>query len=263
MYLKVTAKALSLQRAVDFHVILPYHDGYPDPGRPYPTLYLLPGYSGNAEEIVFGLPLRQMATLYGIAVVIPDGENAFYTDHPERASSMGAYAGDELVRITRRLFPALSGERKDTFIGGISMGGYGAFVLGMHYHETFSRMALFSPSAEPDRLLSPSMEEVPGAVPPSLFESLLGGNAVYVSSARLNPARALENCLREGRQVPPVWMCCGEDDLLVRDSCLHLKEALAGAGAGLRWEEGPGGHELTYWDEHLESAFRFLSSPEK
>ena len=142
------------------------------------------------------------------------------------------------------------------------MGGYGAFVLGLHYRKTFSRMALFSPSAEPDRLLSPSMEDLPGAVPSSLFEALFGGSGVYGSSARLNPARAVENCLREGKQVPPVWMCCGKDDLLVRDSCLRLKDILAGAGAAPQWEEGPGGHELTYWDEHLDSAFRFRSRQE-
>ena len=47
MYMKVTAKSAALQRAVDFHVILPYHDGYPGPDRPWPVLVFLPGYSGS------------------------------------------------------------------------------------------------------------------------------------------------------------------------------------------------------------------------
>ena len=258
MYTKVTAKSLCLQRAVDFHVILPFHDGYPDPEPPYPTLYFLPGYSASAEEILFGFPWRQMVTKYGIAVVIPDGENAFYTDHPERANCMGAYAGEELVRITRRLFPSLSRERKDTFLGGVSMGGYGAFVLGLHYADTFSRLALFSPSAKPDRLLSPAKREEPGAVPSSLFEALLGGKEIYEASERLNCFRALEAAGRAGRPLPPVWMCCGEEDGLVGDSCGHLRDALRAAGAPLHWEAGAGAHDLVYWDQHLESAFRFL-----
>ena len=164
MYMKVTAKSHSLQRAADFHVILPYHDGYPDGNPPYPTLYLLTGYSGNAEEILFTLPLRQMSALYGIAVVVPDGENLFYTDHPERATCMGQYAGDELVRITRRLFPCLSRDREQTYIGGISMGGYGAAVLGLHYRDTFSKQVLFSPSVEPDRLLSGEKHRLPCSI---------------------------------------------------------------------------------------------------
>ena len=259
MYMKVTAKSVSLQRAADFHVILPFHDGYPDRERPYPTLYFLPGYTGNAEELVFTLPLRQMSALYGIAVVIPDGENAFYTDHPERAACMGEYAGDELVRITRRLFSCLSRNREDTYIGGISMGGYGAFVLGLHYRETFSKLALFSPAAEPDRLLSPEMQDVTGSVPSALFETLLGGSAVYGGSVRLNPVKAVEAYRREGRALPPVWMCCGKQDQLVGDACVRFRDYLLDAGAGLAWEDGPGEHDLIYWDDHLESAFRFLA----
>lgn len=259
MYIRATAKSTSLQRAVEFHVILPFHDGYPDAKRPWPTLYFLPGYSGNAEEIVFALPLRQMSAKYGIAIAIPDGENAFYTDHPERAACMGVYAGEELVRMTRKLFPVLSRERKDTFIGGISMGGYGAFVLGLHYHDTFSKIALFSPAAEPDRLLSPEMQQEEGAVPSQLFDSLLGGREVYDGSSRLNPVRAVEETLRKGRKLPPVWMCCGREDGLVGDSCTHLRDLLTDAGAPPEWEDGPGTHDLMYWDEHLENAFRFLA----
>lgn len=259
MYMKVTAKSLALGRAADFHVILPFHDGYPDADRPYPTLYFLPGYSGSAEEIIFTLPLRQMSALYGMAVVIPDGENAFYTDHPERATCMGEYVGDELIRISRRLFPCLSAKREQTFLGGISMGGYGAIVLGLHYCDTFSKIVLFSPAAEPDRLLSGAKEDVPGAVPASLFDSLFGGSRVYGVSGRLNPLRALEQYAAEGKKWPDFWMCCGEQDQLVGDACAHFREALHRAGAGLSWEGGPGEHDLMYWDRHLESAFRFLA----
>lgn len=259
MYMKVTAKSLSLQRAADFHVILPYHDGYPDRDRPYPTLFFLTGYSGNAEEIIFTLPLRQMSALYGIAIVIPDGENAFYTDHPERAACMGQYAGDELVRISRRLFPCLSHERKQTYIGGISMGGYGAAVLGLHYRNTFSKLALFSPAMEPDILLSGEKQDVAGAVPASLFESLLGGYRVYAGSERLNPTLAVNSCKAEGRPLPDFWMCCGEQDQLVGDSCSRFRETLLRAGADPVWECGYGEHDLMYWDRHLESAFRFLA----
>ena len=258
MYIRATAKSAELQRAVDFHVILPCHDGYPDAEKPFPTLYFLPGYSGNSEELTFGLPMRQMAAKYGIAIVIPDGENAFYTDHPERASNMGAYAGDELIRITRHLFPVLSHEREKTYIGGISMGGYGAAVLGLHYRETFSKLILFSPAAEPDLLLGGGKKDVEGAVPETLFDTLLGGASAYTESERMNLLRAVEGYRREGRNLPPVWMCCGKEDLLVGDACVHFRDVLRDAGAQLRWEEGPGGHDMMYWDEHLESAFRFL-----
>ena len=140
MYIRATVKSKMLMRATDLHVFLPFHDGYPDTAVPFKTLYFLPGYSANAEEIATYLPMRQMSAKYGIAIVIPDGENSFYSDHPERATMHGRFVEEELVETTRKLFPQLSDKREDTFIGGISMGGYGAAVHGMHGHKTFSKI---------------------------------------------------------------------------------------------------------------------------
>ncbi len=69
----------------------------------------------------------------------------------------------------------------------------------------------------------------------------------------------MARCAAEGRLLPPVWMCCGQQDQLVGDACAHFRDTLLSAGAGLVWEDGPGDHDLMYWDAHLESAFRFLA----
>ena len=53
------------------------------------------------------------------------------------------FAEDELVELTRRMFP-LSREREDTFIAGLSMGGYGALKCGLRAPETFSKVASLS-----------------------------------------------------------------------------------------------------------------------
>ncbi|MBR3019107.1 MAG: hypothetical protein IKH57_18860 [Clostridia bacterium] len=259
MYLKATAKFPSLMRSADFHVILPYHDGYPGPKRPYPTLYFLPGFSCNAEEIVFTLPFRQMAALFSMAIIVPDGENSFYTDHPERVARHGVYVGEELPKVVRKLFPCLSSERKDTFIGGISMGGYGAAALGLHYHETFSRIALFSPSIEADTLLASKDPDVPGGVPPCLLDTLLGGQAAYDLNPRLNPYVAVEEAISHGREIPPIWMCCGEQDGLVLDACVRFSDFLNARQAPHTFLRAPGEHDFPFWDRHLEEGFRFLA----
>ena len=223
MYIKATAKSKALMRGADFHVILPYHDGYPDAKRAYPTLYFLPGFSASAEEIAFALPLRQMSALYGVAIVVPDGENAFYTDHPERALCMGEYIGEELVEISRKMFPCLSHEREDTFICGISMGGYGAAALGLHYTEIYAKIALFSPALEADTLLLNAPE---GIMPPGLFPALFGNREAYASSPRLNPFRGVRDALDSGRMLPSVWMCCGEEDLIPADAISILSSSM-------------------------------------
>ena len=100
MYLRISFKSQMLGRGVGVHAFLPFHDGYEDAQAPYPTLYFLPGYSANAEELATLLPLRRFSAEYGVAVIIPDGENSFYTDHPERCALFSSYVGDELVRVT-------------------------------------------------------------------------------------------------------------------------------------------------------------------
>ena len=59
---------------------------------------------------------------------MPSGENSFYLDILVRdgwLGDFGEYIGRELVDVARELFP-LSCRREDTFLAGLSMGGYGA-----------------------------------------------------------------------------------------------------------------------------------------
>lgn len=58
------------------------------------------------------------------------------------------YVGEELPAFTRRLFP-LSSRREDTFIAGLSMGGYGALNAGLTYPETFGKVAALSAALRP------------------------------------------------------------------------------------------------------------------
>lgn len=71
------------------------------------------------------------------------------------------YVGKELVEVTRKLFP-LSHRREDTYIAGISMGGYGALYNGMRYRHTFSKVAAISPASDPCVLWSCENDEAYG-----------------------------------------------------------------------------------------------------
>ena len=257
MYIRTTFKSKMLMRAVDVHVFLPFHDGYPDAEAPFPTLYFLPGYSANATEIATCLPMRQMCAKYGIAIVIPDGENSFYADHPERATLHGSFVETELVEITRALFPQLSHKREDTFIGGISMGGYGACVHGLHASETFSKILMMSPAIEADMLFNPEDDGKEGAVPSSIFDSVLGGMEAYKAS-HMNPHKGVLDLKAAGADIPQMYMCCGLQDTLVYDSCKTFREFLKAENVPLTYVESDGMHMVPYWDEQLEDCFKFL-----
>ena len=103
---------------------------------PFPTIYLLHGYSGNRNSWLFNSVVMDWAAKYGYAVIMPDGTNRFYLDNDDTGERYGEFVGEELVEVTRRMFP-LSTRREETVIAGISMGGFGAIRNGLNYADTF------------------------------------------------------------------------------------------------------------------------------
>lgn len=86
---------------------------------PCKTLYLLHGFGGNGAELTHFLPLMVQSMLKGMAIVLCNGDNAFYADKKDGINNYRKFVEEELVEVTRSLFP-LSHLREDTFIGGIS-----------------------------------------------------------------------------------------------------------------------------------------------
>ncbi len=110
----------------------------------FKSLYLLHGLHGNESNWIQKTNIEELSAKYNIAVFMPAGENSFYLNNPKRMTNFSTYIGVELVEYTRKVFN-LSTKREDTFIGGLSMGGYGATINGLKYPETFGGIIAFSP----------------------------------------------------------------------------------------------------------------------
>ena len=144
--IQVNYLSKALFRTVPLNVILPvdrisFQTGtYTESGTPFKTLYLLHGLLGNYTDWVTGTRIQRYAEEKNLAVIMPSGDNAFYVNGRTRNNDYGTFIGEELVYITRKMFP-LSAKREDTFIAGLSMGGYGAIRNGLKYAETFGYVA--------------------------------------------------------------------------------------------------------------------------
>ena len=143
--------SMCLGGPVSFTAVIPFEDFgmfpnfNPNPyenQEPLRTLYLLHGISGDEKDWLYGSRIARFAEENHIAVIMPDGNNNFYVDNWP-AERWGEFIGRELVEVTRNLFP-LSRKREDTYIGGLSMGGYGAIRNGLKYSDTFSKIVALS-----------------------------------------------------------------------------------------------------------------------
>ena len=241
----------ALQRTVPLQVILPVDKLTPDGRLPapkkYKTLYLLHGWLGNCTDWVSGTRIQRWAEERDLAVVMPSGDNAFYVDSPNPVNRYGQFIGQELVEVTRRMFP-LSDKREDTFIGGLSMGGFGALRNGLKYHDTFGAVICLSGAV--DILSSPKVDS-----DPVLGQAMFGDLDEAVRSDK-NP-RVLIEQLKDAPLRPAIYLCCGTEDRLLPQS-RTFRTLLEDAGFDVTYVEGPGGHNWDFWDTYIKKALDWL-----
>ena len=135
---KVDFFSESLMRTVSIQALIPVdkkeiEKEITNEKNTYKTLNLLHGIFGNHTDWVCGTRIQRWAQDHDLAVIMPSGENKFYVDNEKSHEYYSRFIGEELVEVTRQLFP-LSLKREDTFIAGLSMGGYGAIINGLKYY---------------------------------------------------------------------------------------------------------------------------------
>jgi S-formylglutathione hydrolase FrmB len=250
--LTATFQSHELMRKVSFTAVIPtstksLYDPEPieETSGPLKTLYLLHGWDGNHEDWIQNTRIVKWATEYNIAVIMPSGENSFYVDHPNE-DNYGKFIGEELIRETRRLFP-LSEKREDTFIGGLSMGGYGALRNGFAYPNVFSKViALSSRIFQKDDPFHDLSEDNP--INRRVWH-LLGSKSYSAVTDDLDIYKLIEGCMDK----PELFMACGTEDFLIEENrALHTW--LNDQGLDHDYMEAPGEHNWDFWSKSMQKA---------
>lgn len=241
-----------LMRTVPIQVILPV-DRHPldktaKEEKPFKTLYLLHGIFGNHTDWVSNTRIQKWAESKNLAVVMPAGDNSFYLDYPESGNLYGEFIGRELVEMTRRMFP-LSRKREDTFIGGLSMGGYGALRNGLKYHEIFSHIAVLSGALHiyENNTLGQLAKEL------NCF-----GDLEETVKTDKNPRVLLEQLRQKPKaESPRIYLTCGTEDILYQAN-VQYRQILESYDLDLTWEALPGAHNWSYWDTTIRKVLDWL-----
>lgn len=229
--------------------------------KPYKTLFLLHGLIGNNTDWVCGSDVFLMAQEQNLAVIMPSGENRFYVDNAATGEAYGRFIGEELVEQMRRLFP-LSKKREDTFICGLSMGGYGAVRNGLKYADTFGYAAGLSSAFIRDRMME-STNEVTGDYTQTrkYYESIFG-NLQEFDGSDMDCEALYLNRKEAGLSLPKLYLAIGTEDFLLEPNRKY-RDFLVGQNADLTYEEGPGIHDFKFWNAYLKHVFEWLPLEEK
>ncbi len=222
--------------------------------EPFQVLYLLHGMSDDQTAWQRWTSIERYADAYDLAVIMPTTYLGWYTN-----MALGENYFDfitlELPKVVAGLFPQITTERKDTFVAGLSMGGYGALKCGLCAPDLFSHAAPLSGALDVAGLAERlgRMDDI-GDGERRLFSDILGDLDKVCGSENDLLVRA-DKLAPEDR--PKVFIWCGTEDFLYRDN-LTMRDHLEKLGYDLTYTESAGDHTWFYWDREIQSVLKWL-----
>ena len=258
--IKVEFFSNSLVRPVAFEMFIPndFRTDIPRPHNPYydrpcKTVFVLHGYTGWGKGWD---SMYELAVKYNFALVFPTGENAFYLDHASTAAKYGTFVGVELVEYIRKTF-RLCSKKEETFISGLSMGGFGALHVGLSHPDTFGKIVALSSAL----IIHGIAGMKPGAENPianyEYYHKVFGDLDKVVESDK-NPEVLIKKLLEQGKELPELYVACGTEDFLL-DNNRRFYEFLKANNVNVNYVEGSGGHDMNYWREYFAKGFEWLA----
>lgn len=212
------------------------------PKAKYPVLYLLHGMGNNHATWTGYTNVEMYAEERNIAIVNISGENKAYIRAED--DDFYKFISEELPDFLCGMFP-ISPKPEDTYIAGLSMGGYGTLVHGLSFPERFAAFGTFSAGTKRVRLRNLELTEK--AIHENIQEDGEPGE--------FDPETIARAAAAQGKKFPKIYMACGGHDF-VYPSNAQMRDLLRSLGADVTWDEIPQyGHEWRFWDIEVE---RFL-----
>jgi putative tributyrin esterase len=235
--------AETLELSTSMTVLLPDDDA----GAPPPVLYLLHGLTDDHTAWTRWTSIERYAGAKGLAVVMPQVHRSFYADEAY-GMKFWTFLSEELPLVVERFF-RVSTRREDTFVAGLSMGGYGAMKWALRDPSRFAAAATLSGALDLAYIqeydLRPHMRALVAKVFADRQVAGTDEDLMYLVK-NADPAT-----------LPPLMLRCGTEDHLIKQN-ERFVAACETAGVDLDAAYAPGAHEWPFWDEHIQTVIDWL-----
>jgi len=214
---------------------------------PPPVLYLLHGLSDDHSTWLRRTSIERYVAERNLAIVMPAVHRSFYTDM-RYGGAYFTFVAEELPQIVARFFRVASG-RENTFVAGLSMGGYGAFKLALAHPDRYAAAASLSGALDVQKRLSRSdvqfardMTNVYGDPPVIPHKEDLFHLAPQAQASG---------------QLPALYAVCGTEDFLYPDH-VKFKAFAEKTQLPITLKEAPGVHDWNFWDTWIQDVLKWL-----
>ena len=245
---RVTFYSQSLRRRKQYLVVRPENVGQLDG---FSVIYLLHGFGGEPADWLRWSHLSDYLRNRKMIAVLPEGDNSYYVNAAEIPEDHYAdYIVRDIPDDVESHYPVAK-KREARAIAGLSMGGYGAFYLGLKHPDRYWFVGSMSNAADaPTRGFSIQrlgqywrLRKIFGPPGGSVRETY---DPFYVVKSVQNP-----------KGLPYVYQACGTKDVLVGVNRL-LDRSLAASHIDHVYRESPGAHSWRYWDQALKGMFEVM-----
>ncbi|MEH0152641.1 alpha/beta hydrolase-fold protein [Limibacter armeniacum] len=165
------------------------------------------------------------------------GDGSGYLKH-HSGQDFEKWIVEDVVQAVRENISCTSSS-SPLFIGGLSMGGFGALKLGSKYGHLFKGISAHSAITEVEQMQL-FVEE-----PLENYRQHERSDEDVLTSIRQSP------------QLPALRFDCGTSDELI-DFNRHLHKQLIDHNIEHQYEEFDGGHQWEYWQLHLQDSLCFF-----
>ena len=218
-------------------------DAVERPEHGWPVLYLLHGLSDDHSAWVRYTSIERYATAAGLAVVMPAAGRSFYADEAH-GHAYWSWISEELPQRVGEFF-RVSARPQDTYVAGLSMGGYGALKLGLTHPDRFAAVASLSGAVDVRSLVT---REERGEIVDRVFDgTFTPSDDLYQLLAAADPAA-----------VPPLYLGCGTEEDRLLEANTRLAEQAVAAGIDVTTDFRPGTHEWGLWDATIRDVIAWL-----
>ncbi|MCL2364507.1 MAG: esterase family protein [Defluviitaleaceae bacterium] len=222
---------------------------------PTRVLYLLHGMYGGCVDWLENTRIVHYAHQHGYIVVCPEVGNSFYTDMTYGPNYF-TYVAHELPALIEQTMN-IKHTRENTFVAGLSMGGYGAMKIALSRPEFFTAVAAFSGALD---------AEYAFAVLPQQSDLLKKMAVAIVGHDMQVPPEGdlfkLAAQVATQTQKPRVLVTCGHEDFLIEGN-RKFDAHMQGLPFDYQYKEWPGVHDWNFWEESLPLMFEFFGATEQ
>ncbi len=248
-----------LRRRVEYHVALPqaYLDkleqGDKSSAKELKVLMFLHGYCEMGLDFLEKTDIEQLAEKYNLCVILPNGENSFYLDGKATGRQYGRYVGEEILGNAREVL-GLSCDKANTYIGGTSMGGFGALHTGFLYPQNYSGIFVMSGALIMDLVASCQAGSVHSIANQEYYDLMFGPGEELLESDN-DPRKLIRAMVASGEKLPTLYVTCGTSDFMIEQS-RQFHKFLEETKVPHTYVEGEGAHDFEFWNRQLEPAVK-------